>query len=69
MYFLPVLFVHFWFPVNFQSRNPFDLTENGVKNAAESLNQVKEQIREKHHICRSGKIPDYRRKSQVVDPK
>ena len=52
----------------FSIKESVDLTENGVKNAAESLNQVKEQIREKRTFYDQEKFSDYERKSQIVDP-
>ena len=51
----------------FSIKESVDLTENGVKNAADSLNQVKEQLREKRTFYDQEKFPDYGRKPQIVE--
>ena len=51
----------------FSIKESVDLTENGVKNAAESLNQVKEQIMEKRTFYDQEKFPDFERKIQAAE--
>ena len=51
----------------FSIKESVDLTENGVKNAAESLNQVKEQIMEKRTFYDQEKFPDFDRKIQAAE--
>ena len=51
----------------FSIKESVDLTENGVKNAVESLNQVKEQIMEKRTFYDQEKFPDFERKIQAAE--
>ena len=51
----------------FSIKDSVDLTENGVKSAADSINQVKEQIKEKRTFYDQEKFPDYAKKSQDVE--
>jgi len=51
----------------FSIKDSVDLTENGVKSAADSLNQVKEQIRERRTFYDQEKFPDYESKPRIVE--
>lgn len=51
----------------FSIKESVDLTESGVKSAADSINQVKEQIKEKRTFYDQEKFPDYAKKTQDVE--
>ena len=52
----------------FSIKESVTITENSVKNAADSLNQVKEQIREKRTFYDQEKFSNYDSKAQIVEP-
>ncbi|MGL5206762.1 MAG: DNA translocase FtsK 4TM domain-containing protein, partial [Acidaminococcaceae bacterium] len=51
----------------FSIKDSVDLTENGVKSAADSINQVKEQIKEKRTFYDQEKFSDFVKKTQDVE--